>query len=92
MLRVVLGRARPDTEWSTKISDIEFNSDSQTARASSAASGNDDTIWGSRGAITTILTIPRSQNIQGAKTELVNHSQGTDVVGVNGEKQHLEIV
>jgi hypothetical protein len=28
MLRVVLGRARPDTEWSRKISALRFNSTS----------------------------------------------------------------
>jgi hypothetical protein len=33
MLRVVLGRARPDSEWSGKVSRLEFTS-SQAVRAS----------------------------------------------------------
>jgi hypothetical protein len=49
MFRVVLGRARPDTEWSGKISGLRFNSApgvQQSAR--------------SRGATSTILTVARS--------------------------------
>jgi hypothetical protein len=47
MLRVVLGRARPDTDWSGgKISSIQFNTASRSAR--------------SRGATGTIMTVPRS--------------------------------
>jgi hypothetical protein len=49
MLRVVLGRARPDTEWSAKISGLRFNS----------APGLQEGAR-SRGAISTILTVPRS--------------------------------
>ena len=51
MLRVVLGRARPDTEWSGKISDIQFN----------AAPGVQESMR-SRGATSTILTVPRSHH------------------------------
>jgi hypothetical protein len=47
MLRVVLGRARPDTEWSGKISGLQFNS----------APGVQGSATGS-----TILTIPRCQH------------------------------
>jgi hypothetical protein len=51
MLRVVLGRARPDTEWSGKISGLQFNS----------APGVEESAR-SRGAISTILTVPRSHH------------------------------
>ena len=47
MLRVVLGRARPDTEWSGKISGLQFNS----------APGVQESTK-SRGVTSTILTVP----------------------------------
>jgi hypothetical protein len=49
MLRVVLGRARPDTEWSGKISGLRFTSVPGVQESAT-----------SRGAVSTILTIPRS--------------------------------
>jgi hypothetical protein len=49
MLRVVLGRARPDKEWSGKISGLRFNS--LPGIQESARSG---------GITSTILTVPRS--------------------------------
>ena len=49
MLRVVLGRARPDTEWSGKISGLQFNT----------APGVQESV-SSRDATSTILTVPRS--------------------------------
>ena len=51
MLRVVLGRARPDTEWSQKISGLQFNS-APGIRGSTR----------SRGATGTILTVLRSHH------------------------------
>jgi hypothetical protein len=51
MLRVVLGRARPDTEWSGKISDLQFGSTS---------GGQESTR--SRGVVNTILTFPKSHH------------------------------
>jgi hypothetical protein len=50
MLRVVLGRARPDTEWSGKISGLRFNS--VPGVQESARLG---------GVTSTILTVPRSR-------------------------------
>jgi hypothetical protein len=52
MLRVVLGRARPDTEWSGKISGLQFNSAPgvQGSARSRSATGS------------TTLTIPSSQH------------------------------
>jgi hypothetical protein len=58
MLRVVLGRARPDTEWSGKVSALHFNS----------APGVQDT-GRSRGATSTILTVPRSHRGEEADLE-----------------------
>jgi hypothetical protein len=46
MLRVVLGRARPDIEWSRKSSSLHFSSAPRVQR--------------SRGATSMILTVPRS--------------------------------
>jgi hypothetical protein len=51
MLRVVLGRARPDTEWSGRISGLQFNS----------TLGAQESV-GSRGATGSILTVPRSHH------------------------------
>jgi hypothetical protein len=53
MLRVVLGRARPDTEWSGKISGLRFNS----------APGAQESAR-SRDVTSTILTVPRSHHEQ----------------------------
>jgi hypothetical protein len=50
MLRVVLGRARPDTEWSRKMSGLQFNS----------AGVQESTR--SRGVTSTILTVPSSHH------------------------------
>jgi hypothetical protein len=49
MLRVVLGRARPDREWSRTISDLQFNSAPGVQENTRA-----------RGATSTILTVSRS--------------------------------
>jgi hypothetical protein len=51
MLRVVLGRARPDTEWSGKISGLRFNS----------VPGVQESVR-SRGVTSTIMTVPRSHS------------------------------
>jgi hypothetical protein len=51
MLHVVLGWARPDTEWSGKISGLHFNS----------APGVPESVR-SRGVTSTILTVPRSHH------------------------------
>jgi hypothetical protein len=50
MLRVVLGRARPDTEWSEKISGLQFNS---TPGAQERTRSGD---------ASAIMTVPRSPN------------------------------
>jgi hypothetical protein len=52
MLRVVLGRARPDSEWSAKVSGLHFASGPVGALAV-PSSGN------SRGVTSNIVTIPR---------------------------------
>jgi hypothetical protein len=58
MLRVVLGRARPDTEWSGKISGLRFDS----------APGVQESVR-SRGVTSTILTIPRSLHVEEVDVE-----------------------
>jgi hypothetical protein len=49
MLRVVLGHARPDIEWSRKSSDLHFSSAPRVQKSTR-----------SRGATSMILTVPRS--------------------------------
>ena len=61
MLRVALGRARPATEWSGKISGLEFSSnpgDGKGAQASAHRSRSHST--GGGFGTNTILTVPRS--------------------------------
>jgi hypothetical protein len=53
MLRVVLGRARPDTEWSGKISGLRFNSAPGVQESERP-----------RGAASTILTIQSSRRAE----------------------------
>jgi hypothetical protein len=67
MLRVVLGRARPDTEWSGKISGIQFNPAPGVQRSPR-----------SRGAASTILTVLRSHREEEADLE-VNEERPLDV-------------
>ena len=88
MLRVALGRARPDTEWSAKISGIEFNSDLQAAADGTGTRTGDAR---SRGAVSSILMIP-SQDTQGGDIESIHHSQEVDPVGVDREKPELGAV
>jgi hypothetical protein len=61
MLRVALGRARPETEWSGKISGLEFNSN--PGRGAGAQTLTDRSrSCGTTGGVgtNTILTVPRS--------------------------------
>jgi hypothetical protein len=61
MLRVALGRARPETEWSGKISGLEFTSN-PGGRAGAQASVDGLRSHGTGGGFgtNTILTVPRS--------------------------------
>jgi hypothetical protein len=61
MLRVVLGRARPDTEWSGKVSGLRFGS----------APGVQESAR-SRGATSTIATVLRSHHGEEADLEEAN--------------------
>ena len=78
MLRVVLGRARPDTEWSGKISGLQFNS----------APGVQESMR-SRGATSTILTAPRSHRGEevdleaNRKSKIEPSDQEEDISGIN---------
>jgi hypothetical protein len=58
MLRVVLKRAHPDTEWSGKISGLQFNS----------TPGVQESVR-SQGATGTILTVPRSHHGEAVNLE-----------------------
>jgi hypothetical protein len=61
MLRIALGRARPETEWSGKISGLEFTSNpggGAGAQASADGSRSHGTSGGFR--TNTILTVPQS--------------------------------
>ena len=60
MLRVALGRARPDTEWSGKISGLEFCSNPGGAAQPSAAERLRLQGAAGRFGTNTILTVPRS--------------------------------
>jgi hypothetical protein len=81
MLRVVLGRARPDTEWSRKISGLRFTS----------APGVQEGI-SSRGVTSTILTVPRTHHGEEWDLEvngdLESRAEPLDVVeGMGGAKE-----
>jgi hypothetical protein len=73
MLRVVLRRARPDTEWSNKISGLQFNSALGIQESTS-----------SRDATNLILTVPRTHRREeveldvdeGSRTEHLNFGLG----------------
>ena len=76
MLRVVLRRSQPDTEWSAKVSGLQFNS----------ASGAQESA-GSRGATSTMLTVPRSHR-EGEVNLEVNGELGTESLPV-GENEMM---
>ena len=61
MLRVALGRARPETEWSGKISGLEFRSNPGGGAGVQASADRSRSHGNSGGFGTnTILTVPRS--------------------------------
>jgi hypothetical protein len=61
MLRVAMGRARPETEWSGKISGLEFTSNpGGRAGALASAEGSRSYSTGGRFGTSTILTVPQS--------------------------------
>ena len=61
MLRVALGRARPETEWSGKISGLEFSSKpGGRAGAQASVDRSRSHCTGGGFGTSTILTVPRS--------------------------------
>ena len=89
MLRVVLGRARPDIEWSRKISGLQF---------ASAPAVQESTR--SRGPTSTILTVPRSHREE--EVDLEAHGpwgvqlsmsdppeRGADMDGINERRDRI---
>ena len=87
MLRVILGRVRPNTERSGKIYGLQFNS----------ASGVQDSAQ-SRDETSTILTVPRSHHMEevdlevngdlGPKTEPLDLTEGMG--GMEEEKARIQ--
>jgi hypothetical protein len=61
MLRVVLGHARPDTEWSSEISELEFSSNPSGGGTQALANRSRSHGTGDGFGTNTILTVPRSQ-------------------------------
>jgi hypothetical protein len=78
MLRVALGCARPDTEWSGKLSGLRFDS----------APGLQE-IARPRDAASTILTVPRSYPEEEADLE-ANGECGTARLPVGGKERILD--
>jgi hypothetical protein len=79
MLRVALGRARPDTEWSGKISGLEFSSNPggrvqvfATGRSRSEGTGD-------RFGTNTILTALRSTSEHGVDVTLEAREVGSNM-------------
>jgi hypothetical protein len=61
MLRVVLGRARPETEWSGEISGLKFSSNPGGGAESQAPAGRSRSHGtGGEFGTNTIITVPRS--------------------------------
>jgi hypothetical protein len=88
MLRVALGRARPDTEWSGKISGLEFSSNpgggapaSATGRFRSQGTGH-----GGFGT-NTILTVPRSNFQHEVDVDIEARDTGSDMDAVAGKEK-----
>jgi hypothetical protein len=87
MLRVALGRARPDTEWSCKNSGLDFTSDHSSGTGAQTSIGrsrlHNSCICGGFRTDTTILTVPRSHleyeidlEVQGSVSDLNAATQG----------------
>jgi hypothetical protein len=74
MLRVALNRARPETEWSGKISGVQFTS-KPGGRAGAPASTDGSRSHGTAGGFgtNTILTVPRSHLEHEADIEARDH-------------------
>jgi hypothetical protein len=82
MLRVVLGRARPETEWSGKISGLQFTSNhggGTGAQASADISRSHGT--GGGFGTNTILTVPWSHLEHEVDIEARDATKDEDSVG-----------
>jgi hypothetical protein len=96
MLRVLQGRARPDTEWSGKISELEFSSNPGYRAGAQTATGGRSRSHGGTGTgttgglgINTILTAPRSHLEHEIDLE-ARYGVVSDVDGVPG-KENLDV-
>jgi hypothetical protein len=87
MLRVALGRARPETEWSGKISGLEFTSNpGGRAGASASADGSRSRGTGGRFGTNTILTVPRSHLEHEGDIEARDHDASDEDSPVRGKE------
>jgi hypothetical protein len=90
MLRVAFGRARPETEWSGKISGLQFTSN-PGGRAGASASADGSRSHGTSGGFgtNTILTVSRSHLEHEVDIEARDHGINDEdsLRGKENEKQ-----
>jgi hypothetical protein len=93
VLRVVLGRARPDTEWSGKLSGLQFASAVPNQADVDANQASQSRTSRSRGVISSILAVPRSIGNRSGNWEGVGDieagHEGASVVEDTEEKEEL---
>jgi hypothetical protein len=89
MLRVALRRAYPDTEWSGKISGLEFNSNSGGEAQAFATGRFRSQGTGGRFGTNTIFTVPRSNLECEVDVDLEARDVGSIMDAVAG-KENLE--
>jgi hypothetical protein len=87
MLRVALGRARPETEWSGKISGLQFTSN-PGGRAGAQASADGLRSHGAGGGFgtNTILTVPRSHFEHEVDIEARDHGASSEEDPLRGKE------
>ena len=86
MLRVILGRARPDTEWSGKISGLQFSSNPGGGAQASGTGGMRSQDTGGRFDTDTILTVPRSNFEHEVNVELEARDVGRHMDVASGKE------
>jgi hypothetical protein len=79
MLRVALGYACPDTEWSGKISEVQFNSNPRGRAQTSATGRSSSQGTGGRFGTNTILTVLRSNVEHEVDVDLEAGDVGSDM-------------
>ena len=88
MLRVALGCARPDTEWSGKISGLEFNSNPGGGIQAFVTGTSRSQGTGHEGCGTnTILAVSRSNFQHEVEVDLKARDTGSDMDAVAGKEK-----